>query len=393
MVSRYLFLGLLTVLPPAQDPPVRLGTSGTTFALGLLFEGHVYADLGRGRTEPFAITQLARRVGASGEAGEPAMVVRIEGAIGGRTVANRWATVVPEPPLTAADIAFETDCGMVAGASAWRMRPAPSLSQRPARYLPRSSDFEACCLADAVELSAFWRAHCGRAAEGPPAVDFDRFLAIVEPEQQGGDGLAAWRHGGGMRVICAQGAPPDRDEQRMALHLVPRVAGEVLLDLEVRGREGVARRLSSRTVEDPRRAATLQVLRYLPVELAPRAATTCERATTPGEWRQLRQRLGGPVADLPDDWCDFSHAAVVAIATGTGLTWPGFELATTEEEGVDVLTATQRSPSGVHPGEHAYAMLAVVPRREAQLAVVLREVCGPGPGTEKTLRVFAGFGR
>jgi len=34
-----------------------------------------------------------------------------------------------------------------------------------------------------------------------------------------------------------------------------------------------------------------------------------------------------------------------------------------------------------------------VPNRKGQLAIVLREQCGPAPGSEKTLRVFPGSGR
>jgi len=121
------------------------------------------------------------------------------------------------------------------------------------------------------------------------------------------------------------------------------------------------------------------------------AQTRCERATTAAEWQQLKKSLGGGVAKLPDDWCDFEHHCVVAIAVAEGRVSPGLHLAITEEEGVDVLGVRQTTPSGKDPGLRSSCAVLKVPRRKGQLAVVFRRDTGLETGAEKTLRVFPGF--
>jgi len=103
----------------------------------------------------------------------------------------------------------------------------------------------------------------------------------------------------------------------------------------------------------------------------------------------MRQRLGGVLAELTDDWCDFGAEAVVAVATTAAAVQPGFEFAVAEEEGVDVVTLTQtRLAAGA---ARSWGIVIKTTRRPAQLAVVLRH-SGPGTETaEQTLHVFAGL--
>ncbi|MCA8950916.1 MAG: hypothetical protein KDE27_15535, partial [Planctomycetes bacterium] len=183
------------------------------------------------------------------------------------------------------------------------------------------------------------------------------------------------------------------DPLRLAVQLVPRVAGKLQLDLEVAGRTGVARRLLQREVLDPATAPLLTVLRYLPFDAMKRGEPLCERATTVHEWRELRARLGGAAAALPDGWCSFHGSAIVAVVANADRVSAGFRFLVAEEEGVDVLTARQVGPSGRFVEQRSFGFVAVVPDRKGQLAVVLRRSFGPGPPTEKTLRVFAPVGR
>jgi hypothetical protein len=127
----------------------------------------------------------------------------------------------------------------------------------------------------------------------------------------------------------------------------------------------------------------------LACELPAVASTWCERATTPSEWKALRERLGGVPATLPDAWCDFDAETVVALATAVAAVQPGFECAVTEEEDVDVLTLTQeRVAAGA---ARSWGIVMKTARSPAQLAVVLRNN-GPGSETaDQTLRVFPGF--
>ncbi|MCB9889878.1 MAG: hypothetical protein H6836_09905 [Planctomycetes bacterium] len=144
-------------------------------------------------------------------------------------------------------------------------------------------------------------------------------------------------------------------------------------------------------VEDPASAPVIAVLRQVHFELRSNERTWCERITTPGQWRELRQRLGGAATALPDDWCDFDHDCVVVLAAAPARVWPGFSLRTLEEEGVDVVIAAQAGPSGEEIAERSSGLLLVVPRRPAQLAMILRRQIGPAPGAEETVRVFAGL--
>ncbi len=142
-------------------------------------------------------------------------------------------------------------------------------------------------------------------------------------------------------------------------------------------------------VLDPVTAPVIAVMRSAHGELRENLQTWCERITTAGQWRELRQRLNGELALLPDDWCDFEHDCVVVLAAAAAPVWPGFTVRALEEEGVDVVIVAQAGPSGEEVPERSSCLLLVVPRRPAQLAVVLRQQFGPGPGSEKTVRVFA----
>ena len=150
-------------------------------------------------------------------------------------------------------------------------------------------------------------------------------------------------------------------------------------------------------VETPHRAAAAAgpaaagqlLLDSFSCEVPAVAATSCERATTLSEWKELRQRLGGAIATLPDAWCDFDAEAVVAVATAVAAVRPGFAWALSEEEGVDVLTLTRELAAAGDP--RSWAIVVKTARRPAQLAVVLRSD-GPGSETaERTLRVFSGL--
>ena len=141
---------------------------------------------------------------------------------------------------------------------------------------------------------------------------------------------------------------------------------------------------------DPAAAPVIAVLRSTQCELRVDQGTWCERVTDAGQWRELRQRLGGAVSELPDDWCDFEHDCVVILVAAGAPAGADFAVRTLEEEGVDVVVATQVGPAGDGGPLHSACLLLALPRRPAQLAVVLRQQFGTAPGTESTVRVFAG---
>lgn len=143
--------------------------------------------------------------------------------------------------------------------------------------------------------------------------------------------------------------------------------------------------------EDPSRAAVMAVLRASQFDVDESPAPWCERITSAAQWRELRQRLGGGVATLHDDWCDFEHDCIVVLVAEQAPESTGFEVSVLEEEGVDVVVASCAAPRAADPAARGRCLLLVVARRPAQLAVVLRTHRGGEPGQERTLQVFAGW--
>ena len=110
--------------------------------------------------------------------------------------------------------------------------------------------------------------------------------------------------------------------------------------------------------------------------------------TNPNKWRQLHESLGDTSKKLTNNFADFGRETVVAIGTGRARAWPKLRLDMSTEEGVDVLTVTEVSPSGEDPGERAPVVLLKLARRPRQLSAVLFRVCGPAPGSEEVLGIL-----
>jgi hypothetical protein len=172
-----------------------------------------------------------------------------------------------------------------------------------------------------------------------------------------------------------------------ALFVVPRTERKVAVDVVEAGR-------STRVVILPPPADPFRV------ELAPvqrcrdlaktdwREGPAVMRAADAAQLRRLYRKLGKASSEIPADFVDFDTHVVVAVATGTARAFPGLRFSTATEEGVDVLQVTEWSPSGVLVDERAPVLVLKLPRRQRQLAVVLRRQCGPGPGSEETLAVL-----
>lgn len=134
------------------------------------------------------------------------------------------------------------------------------------------------------------------------------------------------------------------------------------------------------------------VLRQFTAELPATAAgaagaASCELVTTASAWREIRARLGGAVAALPDAWCMFAvERALVVVMPGPCAAPVAHEHHV--EEDVDVLVLAPAVAGEVVSPAAALVHVVVVPAHEADLAVVLRAAAGAEAGVERTLAVF-----
>jgi hypothetical protein len=118
----------------------------------------------------------------------------------------------------------------------------------------------------------------------------------------------------------------------------------------------------------------------------PGTAASCDLLTTRTSWRTWCARLGAAANVPPDAFVDFRHDDVLTVVAAVGP--EGITTAVAEEEGVDVVTLTAEALPAAAAGRMWF--VCVVPRRPAQLAVVLRRERRGEPVDETTLRVFAG---
>lgn len=386
----------------------RLGWKGELSAAAIGRRSVVLVPLGAGaagRIELDFVGRADRRV------------IRFRGT-GDVQVAGRFVACAMPGNVDIEQVVFEADAGVVrerpairsSGAAGRAVTPAggfplrPTLPKRYANSATPVAVEQLQLLTDAVAYRAFVldrrKPPFEDDADGA-GIDFSRFVALVvlgDPARAvAGSERDVWPPvtvAGAARTIVrlqprAMALP---EPTQCSVWLVPRTRGPLDVELPSEEAEGVFVRERRFAVPESRTAPTLEVLRYAQRHVDDRQDTVCERVSSPGEWRRLRERLG-EFEGLPDDWCDFRGSSVIVVLTEAGRVWPGFHLHVGEEEGVDVLTVGQFGPSGVDPGKHSYGFVAVVPDRKGQLSVVLQQRFGPGPPMEKTLRVFPGNGR
>jgi len=254
---------------------------------------------------------------------------------------------------------------------------------------------QACFVDDVVALRRLFPPVPG--AE-PPEVDLARHAVLVVPAKLPEGRQLQWHraalHDGEWRVElrlepapAAAAAPQVKDQPVLgAMFVVPRVAEPVRVHVPIA--EGLPPPLLA--MPDVAAGAVTKVLAMRELDLAPaRPATVrCERATTPAEWRRLRESLGAAGAALPDDYADFAHQCVVLLVPPSARTFPRAGLGVASEEDVDVVTLLQGFPSGRALPERSPAFLLTLPRRSHQLAIVLSTNFGPAPDRSKTAATF-----
>ncbi len=333
-----------------------------------------------------------------GHGGEPAVAMWSWGAdpsarllrlAGDQTfpvVHGRWAMILLPRALEPErnNLRFETDVPGQKVGTAWRSVVVPC-GLGGVEYLGylgiRSSEIG--CYEDAES----WQTFCRRNLEAGAAVpecDFAASVLVAAPIRRlFGTGLLTAPFCTTVRLVAPV---PGEWPNSIAVFAVPRRTGELIVETTAADDETRHHIAARFPVTDP---SSAMLLRRFECDLEPRAGTLCERATTRAEWRALRDQFGGGVAALPDDWCNFTRDTVIAVATAAVPVRSGLGVEVATEEGVDVLTLTSGSASG---GEvRGGAIVLKVPRRRAQLAVVLRRGGVDEGAAETTLRVFAGL--
>ena len=256
-------------------------------------------------------------------------------------------------------------------------------------------------VADVIAWRAAWAA-CGPAGAAVPDVDFARHVVLVVVRPLALGDQLVWRAGeraaGRWRVRLATEFLPRREPGAMqgdgeagAMFLLPRDELPFTVEL-ARGEHWLelARLDAAPVVAGAAAPPVLRALEFADCGAKGEVALCVESAA---EWRQARATLalrgaGLPDAVLPDDWADFAHERVVVFAGERARVWPGFGIATSTEEDIDVLTLTQTAPSGEDPGERAPCLVLKLPRRPHALSLVLRFSCGPAPSKERTVATF-----
>jgi len=249
-------------------------------------------------------------------------------------------------------------------------------------------------VADWLAWQAVWQ-QFGFAGQSLPSVDFAANEVLLLP----GESL----HGHGLLPLGTPASgPPDalpmpwralRSEPRLAtMHgswrMVARHAGPIHLEQELPpgSRQFAVQCLPAA----PQAPELLPIWRAEVIAVPPELAAGVDPVNTVTEWRAVTQRLGAECAALTDSFGDLAVDWVVVVRTGAAARWPGCRLRVATEEGVDVLTIATRAPSGREVPPVAEAVVLKLPRRNAQLAIVLERHCGPAPPEQITLAVLSG---
>ena len=303
-------------------------------------------------------------------------------------------TVVLAVPLAWRDELDDLRCEVAiadaANGAAWRSLVPPAAEPLvPLAYLAPTRPVTMACIQDA----ASWRQFAGEnlaEAPPPPACDFASAVLLLVPgrgQPRTPEPQPAGRLLGDRTTTVRLAAVPvdDAGPLQLAVFAVPRVSGGLVVERTAaadRARHDVVERFAIAAPE----SALLLCRRD--VALPPGGGTRCERATTAGEWRTLRQGCGAALAGLPDDWCVFATdwALLVAVAGAEG---GSLAIDVRSEEGVDVLVLTPTAGVANSRAAGDLGVLLKLPRRRAQTAVVLREPSdGPAGFRERTLAVF-----
>ncbi len=272
----------------------------------------------------------------------------------------------------------------VLGTAQQAVAPAPVAAAAPAFVPVQQLLLEAAVagevrwLDDVVELR---RTVPGFANGQPDVPDLTRHAALLVPAVLPTGHRLAWRRAllrdGEWRVeLQLEPLPPTAFDEPRQLHgavfVVPRVTEPVRVFVPI----AAERSLPAIRLPAPATGEVPNVLAVRELTMGGGDALRCVRAATPAEWRELRASLGEAGKGLPDDYADFARHCVVMVAPARARALPGFALAASTEEGVDVLTITQRLPSGSALPEIAPVALLVLPRRPRQLAVVFADHLG-----------------
>jgi hypothetical protein len=352
-------------------PPVLAAPGGTLVG--------VFVGPGAGERLQF-VEALRKDVGA-------VLVFRFRAIGAARTTGRFCLLQTTLPGLGKAALEVELDVG-TAAAPAWQLQcvhppfacpgagwPGQRLEPLVAFWSPRRT---ATVCADVLAFEQEWRS----LAPGVPLpdVDFARSVVVALPGSMRGTLGAAYRS------IVRGGALDDRNDHGcLDLFVAPRAAFPFEIERSgagIRAPYVVDQRL---LLDDPQTVPRLPILRRAGFPVIGQSAPVCERARTPDEWRALRDRLQLPGEGLPDDWCDFTCACVIAVAPGRARTNPPFTVAVEEKDGADVLTWPQEAqrPNSV---ERTPCLLLQVPVRSHSLRVVLGATRGAG---ERTVGTFA----
>lgn len=249
-------------------------------------------------------------------------------------------------------------------------------------------------VADWLAWQAVWQ-QFGFADQSLPIVDFAANEVLLVP----GDSI----HGHALLPLATPaGVPPDalpmpwrqlRSEPRLGpIHgswrVLGRHAGPIHLEHELPpGSRQFAVQCLPAAPHDPE---LLPIWRADVIAVPPELAAGVDPVATVTDWRAVSQRLGAECAALTDAIGELAADWVVVVRTGAAARWPGCRLRVATEEGVDVLTIATRAPSGREVPSVAEAVVLKLPRRNAQLAIVLERHCGPAPPEQTTLAVLPG---
>ncbi|HEX5053841.1 MAG TPA: hypothetical protein VFZ65_18830 [Planctomycetota bacterium] len=332
-----------------------------------------------------------------GRGGEPAVslwswgddastqLVRLAGDRAAPVLQGRWAVLLLPASFQPwrGNIRFETDVADGKVGEVWRSVCTPCQLRWLGKFSSaRAPDAVARCFQDQVSWQAFWHLDADP-AKPPPECDFATHVLVVTPiRRQSGTGLLRGPFRTALRVVEPA---PDEPPHDALVFAVPRRTGELVVETTPADDATRHRIVARFVVADPSSAV---VLRRFECDVEPREQTVCERAATQMQWQALRRKVGGAVAALTNDWCDFSLDTVVVVVAAAAAVRPDFGIAVGEEEGVDVLTLTQELASDAEA--RSFAAVLKVPRRKPQLAVVLRRAGPPEAESEATLQVFPG---
>ncbi|MEO6595210.1 MAG: hypothetical protein ABIP94_10705 [Planctomycetota bacterium] len=318
---------------------------------------------------------------------DPSMqLVRLAGDPTASVERGRWAALQLPHSFQPwrGNIRFETDAPGEKVGVAWRSvcMPCHVSGAEHLGFLPLRSQPIACFQDDSS-----WRSFCRRELADDvvvPDCDFATHVLVTAPiRRKFGTGVLT----GAFRTMLRVVEPAGKESARsVAVIAVPRCSGELVVEATDPDDSTRHRIVARFVVTDPSSAV---LLRRFECVLEAREELLCARATTQSQWQVLRKKVGGAVAAMTNDWCDFSLDTVVVLATDAVAVRSDFGLSVSEEEGVDVLTVKQVAAAAAQPS--SFALVLKVPRRKGQLAVVLRREGLAASPSEATVGVFPGF--